>query len=81
MPIYEFSCRACAHQFEVLIRGVAPPICPECKSVDLERVFSLPAVASTSSTRSVIKRETSERDKRQGAERVHTQREYERNHD
>ena len=81
MPIYEYSCRTCAHQFEALVRGAALPECPKCTSGELERVFSLPAVSSTSSTRSVIRRETQKRDKTQGAERIYTQREYERNHD
>lgn len=81
MPIYEYSCGTCGHQFEALVRGATLPECPKCKGGELERVFSLPAVSSTSSTRSVIRRETQKRDKTQGAERIYTQREYERNHD
>ena len=32
MPIYEYRCTACAHQFQTLIRNVAdtPTACPEC---------------------------------------------------
>ena len=81
MPIYEYSCRGCSHQFEALVRGSAVPACPECHGAELDRVFSLSAVASTSSTRSLVKRDTTRRDKTQAAERIYTQREYERNHD
>jgi putative FmdB family regulatory protein len=45
MPIYEYSCRGCGHQFEALVRpaDTAPPACPTCKSLDLERLLSAPA--------------------------------------
>jgi putative FmdB family regulatory protein len=80
MPIYEYSCRSCSHEFEALVRGATAPACPACKSDDLERRFSLPAIAS-SSTRSVIKRETQRRDRSQAVDRVNDQRNYEKNHD
>ncbi|MDB4876645.1 MAG: hypothetical protein JWM41_3091 [Gemmatimonadetes bacterium] len=80
MPLYDYSCRACAHQFEALVRGAKVPVCPECKSEDLERLLSMPVVKSET-TRSLIKRETKRRDQRQGAEQAHAQRLYEANHD
>jgi putative FmdB family regulatory protein len=47
MPIYEYECSDCGHQFEALIlpktRGTA---CPECKSKKLERLMSSFAVDS-----------------------------------
>lgn len=48
MPIYEYRCRACDHEFEavVLPKG-GPPTCPDCASGDhLERLISLFAVSS-----------------------------------
>jgi putative FmdB family regulatory protein len=52
MPLYEYQCRACAHEFEVLIRpGDNPPKCTSCGSEDLEKLLSHLAV-STEHTRS-----------------------------
>jgi putative FmdB family regulatory protein len=80
MPIYEYACRGCGHGFEALVRGTAAPVCPECNATDLDRVFSLPAIASAS-TRSVIKRDIQRRDHAQAVDRVQAQRTYEKNHD
>jgi putative FmdB family regulatory protein len=80
MPLFDFNCRACGHEFEALVRGTATPACPECKSEDLERMMSLPVVKSDT-TRGMIKRETKRRDAKQAAEREYTQRQYEANHD
>ena len=30
MPIYEYECRGCGHQFEQLIRTGDTPACPSC---------------------------------------------------
>ncbi len=45
MPIYEYACRGCGHQFETLVRGSdpQPPSCPSCRSQDLARQLSAPA--------------------------------------
>ena len=80
IPIYEYSCQGCGHSFEALVRGSSEPTCPECESADLERQFSLPTVQS-SGTRALAMKAARARDKRQGTERMHTQREYELNHD
>jgi putative FmdB family regulatory protein len=80
MPIFEYSCRKCAHQFEALVLKKTVPACPECKSQDLEKLLSLPVVKS-STTAAQIRRETTKRDTKQAAEREYTQRQYEANHD
>jgi putative FmdB family regulatory protein len=49
VPIYEYSCRGCKHEFELLIRGQEQPECPTCHSRDLEKQFSVPAAHSNSS--------------------------------
>ena len=46
MPIYEYRCRACAHEFEALVRTGDSPACPSCSATDLERLLSLFAVDS-----------------------------------
>lgn len=41
MPIYEYRCKACAHEFEALVRPQNPePECPECHAKDLEKLLS-----------------------------------------
>ena len=40
MPLYDFRCRACGHEFEALVRPPAGPACPACASADLERLLS-----------------------------------------
>ena len=43
MPIYEYSCKSCGHQFEELVRGDEKPACPACGKKQLERQWSVPA--------------------------------------
>ena len=48
MPIYEYECRACHHQFELLVlpQHKDAPACPSCQSHELERLLSGFAVSS-----------------------------------
>ena len=46
MPIYEYRCSGCGHEFEQLIRTGDVAACPSCKSQTLERLLSLSAVSS-----------------------------------
>ncbi len=49
MPIYEFRCQKCAHQFEVMRRVsqmADPAACPACRSKRTERRISTFAIAS-----------------------------------
>ena len=80
MPLYDYTCKACGAESEILIRGSKTPTCPNCKSEDLERLVSLPVVKSDT-TRAIIKRETKRRDHKVAAEREHAQRQYEASHD
>jgi putative FmdB family regulatory protein len=41
MPIYEYHCRACGHDFETLVRGGETPGCAGCGSADLEKKLSV----------------------------------------
>lgn len=43
MPVYEFSCAACEHVFETLVRGDEEPECPQCASKRLAKLLSVPA--------------------------------------
>jgi putative FmdB family regulatory protein len=46
MPIFEYRCLACGHQFEALVRGSSAVACPSCQGSSLERVLSAFAVSS-----------------------------------
>jgi putative FmdB family regulatory protein len=43
MPIYEYTCEKCRHDFESLVRGDERPDCPECGSDLLAKRWSVPA--------------------------------------
>jgi putative FmdB family regulatory protein len=55
MPIYEYECRACGHQFELLMLKPTVPSCPECKSKKLEQLLSGFAVSSEAIRQSNVK--------------------------
>jgi putative FmdB family regulatory protein len=48
MPLFEYACRSCDHQFESLVRGNETPACPSCQSTELERRLSVFAAHSSS---------------------------------
>jgi putative FmdB family regulatory protein len=79
MPIFEYACRACAHRFEVLVRGTTAVACEKCGSPDLERLLSLPTVRSES-TRHLSSMAAKKRDALQATDNMHTQRRYEQSH-
>ena len=52
MPIFEYTCKQCQHQFEALIYGKEKAECPKCHSTKLETqlsVFAAPAKGSAAS--------------------------------
>ena len=40
MPIYDYKCKKCAHQFELLVLKSTMVQCPSCKSKRLEQLLS-----------------------------------------
>lgn len=80
MPIYEYACGNCKHEFEALVLKGTVPVCPQCASEQLERRLSLPAVKSDKSSARALKA-AQKRNAAKGAEREHAQREYEAHHD
>ena len=46
MPLYEYTCRDCDSQFELLIRGSDQPHCPKCEGTQLQKLLSVPAAHS-----------------------------------
>jgi len=41
VPLFEYACQSCDHQFELLVRGTETPECPSCHSPRLERRLSV----------------------------------------
>ena len=39
MPIFEYVCKQCQHEFEALVFGQQKAECPKCKSKKLDRSF------------------------------------------
>jgi putative FmdB family regulatory protein len=55
MPLFDFQCRSCGHQFEALVRpasyGDPPLVCRACGHAGLEQLLSSFAVNSAEKTR------------------------------
>jgi len=80
MPIYEYSCRACDHEFEELVRGDETVGCPSCASDDLEQLLSLPRVHSQN-TKNLSLKAAKKRDAGQADDRMRERMQYENSHD
>ena len=61
MPLYEYKCRGCGHQYEALVRGGEVPSCPSCKGQDLERLLSAFGMTSKEHTDSLARAERKRR--------------------
>jgi putative FmdB family regulatory protein len=49
MPLYEYHCTQCDHDFEMLVREGTELKCPACDGTDLEKQLSVFAVGPESS--------------------------------
>ena len=47
MPIYEYACSDCGHQFETLVRSDTVPECPNCHSQALDKQLSVFATTAS----------------------------------
>jgi putative FmdB family regulatory protein len=54
MPIYEYECRGCGEQFELLVLKGTVAACPACQSGDLEQLLSGFAVSSQEITQANV---------------------------
>ena len=82
MPLFDFRCRACGRQFEVLVRpsaadGQPPAACDDCGSADLERLPSTFASSSSESRRASADKQIARAAKRGREETVQLDREAE----
>jgi putative FmdB family regulatory protein len=48
MPIFEYVCKECQHEFEALVFGKQKAECPKCQSKKLEPQLSVFAVSARS---------------------------------
>lgn len=80
MPIFEYRCLGCGHEFEMLVLKGSVAACPKCHVETLERRLSVPAVKSES-TRALAMKAAKRRDAKQADEQNRAQREYELHHD
>ncbi|TVR56525.1 MAG: zinc ribbon domain-containing protein [Gemmatimonadales bacterium] len=80
MPLFEYVCQTCEHEFEALVLGSSTPSCPACGSENLERQISRPAIKSDN-TRALAMKAAKKRDQRLGSDRMHERIEYEASHD
>ena len=46
MPIYDYRCRGCGHEFELVVLKSTVVACPTCQGADLEQLLSGFAVSS-----------------------------------
>ena len=46
MPIFEYVCRECRHEFELIVNGNRKAACPSCQSRRLEKQLSVFAVSA-----------------------------------
>lgn len=80
MPIFEYTCRGCGKEFELLVRKGDTPACPSCAGQDLEKNISGVAIKSDS-THGLALKAAQRRDAKLGSENARAQREYELSHD
>ena len=57
VPIYDFRCRKCGHEFEAVVRPQDTAECPTCRSQDLVKLLSSFAVTSPEKKREVARRQ------------------------
>ncbi len=48
MPLFEYECQSCRHQFELLVRESTTLECPACQGRELTRQLSVFAVSAGS---------------------------------
>jgi len=51
MPIFEYVCQQCDHEFEALVYGARKATCPKCQGKKLAPQLSVFAVAAKGSSR------------------------------
>ena len=80
MPLFEFKCRGCSHDFEALVRPPQTAVtCPSCHSEDVERQLSTFGVSSDGTRERNIQTARKQGEKR-AQEKMHADVEWEEKH-
>jgi putative FmdB family regulatory protein len=79
VPIFEYECRGCRHQFEQLIRTGDTPQCPKCSGHELDKLLSHVAMSSES-TRQLNFNRARKAARLVQRDKDHAQAEYEKKH-
>ena len=80
MPLYDFFCRSCHHEFEALVRSHDVLECPECHGTDLERLLSS-FVASSEEGRQKAAKASREQQVRGRRDQLIAEAEYRKQHE
>jgi putative FmdB family regulatory protein len=81
MPLYDFHCKGCGHEFEGLVRAHDPAVrCPSCKSEDVEKLLSSFAVSSAEKTAAAAK-DARKRQIRANKDKIVAEEEYRKEHE
>jgi len=80
MPIFEYVCDDCGHDFEFFHRGSDEAACSKCESTSVSKQLSLPKVKS-SKTHAKAMKAAKKRDQRLNSEQTRARIEYEEAHD
>jgi len=80
MPLYDFHCRSCSHEFEALVRTGDAPRCPQCSGSDLERLLSTFALNTDERHRAAV-RDSRKRQIRANRDKLVAEEEYRQKHD
>ena len=81
MPLYDFHCRVCGHEFEALARAQDPPVaCPSCSGHDLDRLPSGFAVSTAEKTAAAA-RDSRKRQRLANKDKIIAEEEYRKEHE
>jgi putative FmdB family regulatory protein len=81
MPIHDFRCRTCGHEFEALVRAQDPPtLCPSCRGADVEKLLSGFAVSTKEKTQAAAKK-SRQRQVAANRDKVVAEEEYRKEHE
>jgi putative FmdB family regulatory protein len=53
MPLFEYQCKSCSKEFELLVRGSETPQCPSCRSTALQKRLSVFAAHANGGSRTM----------------------------